>query len=432
MKREHIFKKLYPNEARTFVLHLFYSVFEGSLFGAFLMNEFVFLKSLQGSSYMLGVLFVFSMAVFSLLIFGNELLRRNSDKRKLLRVTALVTRLPLLAFLFFPADISVYTSGTHWHFAFMGIFLIFYLGTPVTYPTMNLLLRHNYRSEIFGKLFGYANTVSKLFAFVATFVFGWMLEHNYSVFRYVYPACGIMGLLSLWSLSSVPYVVDKPLRLAKGFLKSIKQSMHDMKNILVRDKDFFQFELSFMIYGIGFMLTVAAVTLYLESELALSYFSYAAYRNYAAVLTIVTMPLFSRVIDKTDPRRFARMAYILMLFYILLILITEWIPWHVNSGIYQIFPTLLLAFTFMGVFNGSMGILWYIGSSYYCNDKSLSGDYQSVHLSFVGIRALIAPLLGVYFYESFGYVFTFAFAIFILLIAISITVYSQLSRPIIR
>ncbi|HRW22716.1 MAG TPA: hypothetical protein P5509_12160, partial [Bacteroidales bacterium] len=57
------------------------------------------------------------------------------------------------------------------------------------------------------------------------------------------------------------------------------------------------------------------------------------------------------------------------------------------------------------------------------------GDYQSVHLSFVGVRALFAPLIGVYFYQNFGYSFTFAIGIFFLILAIALMYYSQWKRP---
>ncbi|HQL69931.1 MAG TPA: MFS transporter [Bacteroidales bacterium] len=416
-------------EKKTFGLHLMYSVFEGSIFGAFLMNEFVFLKSLRGSSYLLGVLFVFSMAVFLLLIVGNHVLSRNSNKRKLLRVTAVATRLPLLLFAFFPSDLNVYLGNPIWHYAFLSIFLLYYLSTPVTYPTMNLLLRSNYRIGHFGKLFGYANTVNKLFAFIATFVFGWLLETDYTVFRVVYPVCGLMGLASLLSLSVIPYEEEVSARDRSGFFTSVKHSFNHWVGLLKNNRPFLSFELGFMVYGLGFMLTVSAITLYLEGRLGLSYLSYAGYRNYAAVITILFMPVFSRFIDRIDPRSFARITYWLLLLYTLFILLTYWFPDHFMWNSYQIFPLLLVSFACLGFFNASMGLLWYIGSSYYCPDDRLSGDYQSVHLSFVGIRALIAPLAGVYFYETFGMVFTFGFAISILLAAIGMTLYSQRKTP---
>ncbi|MBI4647005.1 MAG: hypothetical protein HY738_10555 [Bacteroidia bacterium] len=51
---------LTSGERRTFRLHLSYSLIDGLIFGALLLNEFVFLKSLKGSDYQMGLLFLFN------------------------------------------------------------------------------------------------------------------------------------------------------------------------------------------------------------------------------------------------------------------------------------------------------------------------------------------------------------------------------------
>ncbi|MFH2141640.1 MAG: hypothetical protein ABIJ97_04410, partial [Bacteroidota bacterium] len=89
-------------EKTTFKLHLGYAACDGIIIGTFALNEFIFIKSLKGSDFHLSLLFAFSMAVFILLVFVNEFLKRIQNKKKLLRYTALITRLPLLTFIFFP------------------------------------------------------------------------------------------------------------------------------------------------------------------------------------------------------------------------------------------------------------------------------------------------------------------------------------------
>ncbi|MFA5419808.1 MAG: hypothetical protein WC341_15250, partial [Bacteroidales bacterium] len=93
---------LSDSERRTFTLHLIYMTIEGIVLGVLALNEFVFIKSLGGSNYQMGLLFQFSMLVFLFLILTNELLKRIENRKKLLRITALITRLPLLLIFFFP------------------------------------------------------------------------------------------------------------------------------------------------------------------------------------------------------------------------------------------------------------------------------------------------------------------------------------------
>jgi asparagine N-glycosylation enzyme membrane subunit Stt3 len=61
--------------------------------------------------------------------------------------------------------------------------------------------------------------------------------------------------------------------------------------------------------------------------------------------------------------------------------------------------------------------LWSIGSAYFCK-KEDAADYQSVHLSLTGVRAMIAPLLGIASYELLGFFVTFMLAVLFLLLGV--------------
>jgi hypothetical protein len=101
-----------PDEKRTFRLHTAYAAIEGVVLGILALNEFVFLKSLHGSNYQMGLLFQFSMAVFVALFFMHEWLKKVQNRGRLLRITALVTRLPLLGLVFFPRTAEFYSSSS--------------------------------------------------------------------------------------------------------------------------------------------------------------------------------------------------------------------------------------------------------------------------------------------------------------------------------
>ena len=81
-----------------------------------------------------------------------------------------------------------------------------------------------------------------------------------------------------------------------------------------------------------------------------------------------------------------------------------------------VYYTLILYIIFHGIFAATMVLIWNIGSAYFCKPEE-AGTYQSLHLSLTGARAVFAPLLGVLFYEMFGFTVTFSIAIVSLLIA---------------
>jgi Na+/melibiose symporter-like transporter len=129
--------ELLPREKKAFVLHMSYSFLEGIIAGLIILNEFVFVKSLLGSNYQLAILFQFGVAVFLLLIFMNEWLKRIRNKRNVLRRAALLTRLPLILLLFFPRSSEslggiLYIITFFWGYSWFISWEIRLSGPPLT------------------------------------------------------------------------------------------------------------------------------------------------------------------------------------------------------------------------------------------------------------------------------------------------------------
>ena len=92
-------------------------------------------------------------------------------------------------------------------------------------------------------------------------------------------------------------------------------------------------------------------------------------------------------------------------------------------GILGIFSLFLLSFAWNGLFAATMSLLWNIGSAYFFKDDD-AGAYQSVHLSMVGIRALIAPLFGIWLYQYIGFSGVFALGVLLLILSIAVMFWS--------
>lgn len=408
---------LNSDEKRTFVLHLSYSFIEGILMGALILNEFVFLISMKGSNYQFGILFQFTTIVFLLSIFCNELLERTYNKKKLLRIVGAVTRFPLLLIIFFPANISEISGQSKYHYMFLAIFLLYYLATPIIFPTINLFLKNKYRHENFGKLYSYAGTVNKVVTLIATFLFGLMLYNNNYVFIYVYPVLAVLGFISIFLLSGIEYKEINFEPVKRGFLDSIKKSVKSMLDIIRNNKPYRDFEIGFMFYGFSYMITYTVITIYFVKALDLNYFSISFYKNSYNILVILLLPYCGKLLGNTDPRKYAVITFTALFFYLLFVSLTEFFP--SMSDIYgiQAYYMLIIATVFYGIFAATMILLWSIGSAYFCKNEQ-AGHYQSVHLSLVGLRGLFAPLLGIFFYELAGFIWTFTLGMILLLISV--------------
>ena len=88
-------KSLNSKEKKAFYLFLIYSIIEGIILGVLALNEFVLIKGLQATNIQIALLVQFTVLVLIFSAVFNEFLKRIQNKKKLLYIVALVTRLPL-------------------------------------------------------------------------------------------------------------------------------------------------------------------------------------------------------------------------------------------------------------------------------------------------------------------------------------------------
>ena len=415
---------LTKKEKVSFKLHLFYMTIEGIILGVLALNEFVFIKSLKGSNVQLGFLFQFSMLVFLFLVFFNEFLSRIKKRRKLLRNVALLTRGPLLLLLLFPRNPEAYHFNSVYHYGFLLLFLIYYLAAPIVNPSINLYLKNNYSHSNFGKLYSISTTINKIVMMLVTFAYGLWLDADPFAFTVVYPLTGLLGIVSLWSLSRIPYESRETPKTSVSFLKGIVQSVAGMVKILKNNKPYLHYEIGFMLYGIAFMSSVTLLPIFYEHSLHLNYSSAAFYRNSYNILAIIMLPFFGRLIGRIDPRRFAVITFLSILLYLMSLILTEHFHQFTDIAGIRFFYMMSFFILFHGVFAATMALMWNIGSSYFCKPEQ-AGDYQSVHLSLTGFRAIFAPLAGVLIYEALGFTKAFLFAVFCLIAGIAVMLISE-------
>lgn len=404
-------------ERRTFRLHLAYSIIEGFILGILALNEFVFIKSLQGSNYQLGILFQFSMLVFLLLVFVNEFLKRIKRRRIFMRWVGIVTRFPLMLLFFFPRNPDALEGTSVYHLIFLAIFLVYYLAALVINPTINLLLKTNYRHQNFGRLYSYATSANKIMLLVTTFLYGLLLDYDNYAFVYVFPVASALGMLSIFLLSKVNYIPPETIHIKSTIMQSVKKSIVNMYRILRINRPYLHFEISFMLYGFAFMVTYAVITIFFYEALDLNYSSVAFYKNSYNILAIVLLPVFGKLLGRIDPRRFGVITYSSLALYLFFLMITEYFPYFTSFFNIKLYYPLIFYIIFHGLFAATMVLLWNIGSAYFGRDDE-ADIYQSIHLFLTGVRAIFAPLFGIFLYEQFGYTVTFSVAIVALLAAV--------------
>ena len=416
-------QKLGAQEKNTFRIHFAYSIIEGIILGVLALNEFVFLKSLNGSDVGVSVLFQFSVFVLTFSVLLNEWSRRVKNKKRFLIWLGVFTRAPLILLVFFPLDVGHSANVWMYHYIFLAIFLVYYFANPIIYPTINQFLKSNYTHENFSVFYSYATIANKIVMLVVTFFYGMMLDLDQNIYRYIFPFIALLGMFSVWLLAQIKHKEEAIETIRIPLWQSIKRTMADMQQKMRINKPFRDFEVGFMYYGFAFMGTVSVIAIYFNKALDLNYSSVAFYKNSYNLLAILLLPLFGKLLGKMDPRRFSAITFASLLFYLLFIGLTTYAPWFIWIKGIKVYYTLFLAMLFNGVFAATMSLLWSIGSVFFCKKEEAS-EYQAMHLSFTGLRSFFAPVLGLGIYMVVGFTGTFIVGIVLLLISIFISLRS--------
>lgn len=422
-----IFNSLTVKESRSFKLHITFSVIDGMIRGALLLNEYVFIKSLNGNSYQLSFLFQSSLIVLLLSVFFNELIFRAKRKGYMLRIAGFITHLPLILLLFFPRNPEMYSANSIFHYVFLFIFFTYYLSYPIVLPTINLFLKNAYSQENFGRLYGLSTTVRQIMMMLTIFFFGLVLDSDHFAFTYIFPILGILGIISVILISIIEYIPKTKVVITESLIMSVVSSFKKMVIILKTNKPFLDFQIAYLFYGFTFNSTRSVINIFYNEALSLNYSSVAFYQNAYNIIAILLLPFFGRLIGKIDPRKFTIVSFASMAGYILFIALSAYFPLAFQVLTIKIYITLLIATIFFGLFNATIILSWNIGSSYFCSNEE-AGDYQSVHLFLTGFRGIYSPFLGILFYELLGFTWTFGIGIFMLILAVWLMHWSYKNR----
>ena len=229
--------------------------------------------------------------------------------------------------------------------------------------------------------------------------------------------------MAVFILTEIDYRADK-VEDKLPLFRAVRESIHRMFRILGTNKPFLHFEIAFFIYGMAFLSTSGVISLLLNNVLGLNYSSLAFYKDFYNLINILLLPVFGHYIGRTDPRKFGIFTYLAMAMFLFFLFLSYYVKSSIELWNIRFYLTLVLAYIFYGVFSALMGLLWYIGSSYFGSSEHAS-DYQSIHVTFTGLRGSFAPLMGIALYRVIGYSGVFLLGIWLLLLAMGVMIWSM-------
>jgi MFS family permease len=415
--------KIQDDELKVFQLHLVFSLLQGIITGVFALNEFVFIKDMGADRFELSLLLQFASIVMLGTMVINEFLKRVKNKVNMLKITALVTHLPLLVLFFFPRQMANYQHSSWYHMVFLGVFLLFYHNQVITLPVINQMLKLHYKGPNFSRLYSYASMANKVTIMIVTFLFGLILDFDNFSFTYIIPFSGILGIYSIYLLARIPQTQDQnPIKIP--FLLSLVSSWKNMIEIFKTNRAFLRFEVAFMFYGLGWMIASVILPLYFTQVFEMNHATFGFYKNGYNFLAILLLPFFGSLMNRISVQKFGAITFGSMAIYTSLLALAQYFPQSVSLGSIKLYYSLIAAYTVYSVFAATMALLWFIGSAYFCGKEEVA-QYQSIHMSLTGFRAIFSFQMGILLLGVFNFTFTFLIAALLLFVGMGIMLRSR-------
>lgn len=312
------------------------------------------------------------------------------------------------------AALVVQTAG-----AFVALLAVVYFFIALVYPAQNSILQENIRPHRRGEVYGRGAMVQHLTAAATSLAVGAVLQGDPDLFRWVYPVLGVLGFGFPLILSRLPRpagtetpAIEPPAKVAHDRVATtVIEPFREMRDVFRRDPAFAWYETNFSIYGVAFIMLAPVVPLYFTEAWRLDYQDISLSRVLIGSLGIALLgPAAGRLMDHIKPARLCALSFGWMtLFPLLLAFGVVLLPLTPAAAAY-------LAFAIYGVGMAGVNLGWNVGSIAFA-PPGKGAHYQGIHVAMVGVRGILAPILGYALLRWLGYREVFLMAALLFLTA---------------
>lgn len=353
---------------------------EEPLIAFYTLLPFILTKEHSASAFQLSV-FLMLRPVLSSFSFFWGLLFNYKQKQNLLKNHMLAWVLARVPFLFFP-----FINNIYYIFFAAGMYQLFY---KAGYPAWLEIVKRKIKNEKSrGNIFTLYSVIGYLESIILGLFVGKFLDSSKLNWKILFFVSALIGLFSLFIQRKIK-VLDEQKTVQNNNI--ILSSVKDIFKLLNSKKDFALFQKGFMIGGFALMFITPALCIYSNNILKLSYADMTMARFVIMGLGFVLSSYFwNKGLEKTSINFLMIFVLLGFSFYILLLLLSNYF-----IGFFY------LAFLFYGVAQAGSVLLWKLSGVIFSKEDN-SVLYTSTNLVFLGIRGLIAPLLGSLFCNLFG------------------------------
>jgi hypothetical protein len=279
--------------------------------------------------------------------------------------------------------IGLYGVGT-----FEGALPLAVLATSATginalgVPLISATYSHIYPSHMRGRIVSLTRMVHGLGGLLSLVILSQILEHNPSALAWVFPLAGVFVILAVLRFTGIKEIAGMHVN---------KRSLKGLIGVLARDKQFRRFQFFQFILGCANLASLPLLAVYVKQELNLPVdVAVLIVGNGAVEMAVVLLSV------RVHGSLFDRLGVIKHRVLASLLIGGGFVVWAFTRDVWMG----VLAGVLIGLGRAGGGVVWTIGSLYFARPGD-EGLYSGVHTSLTGLRGIVAPLGGLWLFETY-------------------------------
>jgi hypothetical protein len=352
------------------------------LVALFSLMPFILRKDLKATAFQIALFTMLKPLVSVLSFYWSSLWEKGPHRLRLSLVGSWI--LSRFLFLFLPwchsASFAILTSL---------IYLLFY---RAGLPALMEILKVNLPTVQREKIFSLSATLNHALSIVIGIFIGCFLDVSPSAWPFLFFFMALLGFFAIAIQWRLPLAQNLPSSVEK--LHTHNKIVGPWKRcfqLLKERPDFAQFQWSFMAGGIGLMMMAPAWTLFCADILSLSHTDMTISRFLCMGLGFAfTSTLWSESLSKKPILQITRRVCLLFSLFPILLIFSLLNPFFVP-----------ISFLFYGIAQAGSHLIWHLSGPLFSGESD-SSPFTAVNILMVGLRGLVAPLIGCLLCEIFS------------------------------
>ena len=262
-------------------------------------------------------------------------------------------------------------------------------------PHRNALIRANYPLLSRGRIYGLVTFVTGAASIVSSQAAGLVLDHDPTALRWIFPLAAIVGLGAHLLLARIRWRRETTRPPRDGARPRLLASLRDGWRATVRtlreDRAFFDYEVGFMLYGMGLLSATPLVLTRFARDAAFSTADWARADRLVLPATQLALVWFvGRLSDSIGVVRVAALSFGLL------------VPFFVLIAFVATPDQLVATYALYGVCMAGVNVAWALGPLHFA-PPGQAHHYSSVHVACVGVRSVLGPAIGYAVDRAFSY-----------------------------